>query len=58
MFLTFQFQAINLVQTVQVKFQAMTEQILNKINQMGTRIDELEKSIDISNENPQGDLPK
>lgn len=33
------------MQNVQDKFQCMSEQIINRIDDMGTRIDDLEKSI-------------
>ncbi|CAO1335460.1 unnamed protein product [Diamesa serratosioi] len=35
----------NLLQNVQDKFQCMSEQIISRIDDMGTRIDDLEKSI-------------
>ncbi|KAG5678758.1 hypothetical protein PVAND_008402 [Polypedilum vanderplanki] len=35
----------NLLQNVQDKFQCMSEQIIGRIDEMGNRIDDLEKSI-------------
>lgn len=40
-----QFQVQNLLQNVQDKFQIMSEQIITRIDEMGNRIDDLEKSI-------------
>eukprot|EP00310_Coccolithus_braarudii_P011273 CAMPEP_0183370804 /NCGR_PEP_ID=MMETSP0164_2-20130417/103503_1 /TAXON_ID=221442 /ORGANISM="Coccolithus pelagicus ssp braarudi, Strain PLY182g" /LENGTH=73 /DNA_ID=CAMNT_0025547265 /DNA_START=12 /DNA_END=233 /DNA_ORIENTATION=+ len=35
----------NLLQQMQTRFQTMSEQIIDRIDEMGTRIDDLEKSI-------------
>ncbi|XP_019175312.1 PREDICTED: heat shock factor-binding protein 1-like isoform X2 [Ipomoea nil] len=35
----------NLLQQMQTRFQAMSESIISKIDEMGNRVDELEQSI-------------